>query len=301
MLDAAVVKRLHQKADAGRWGVTDDRFASALESSIANAFPDGTTARAAERHASALHLGDVALAAACADGNESAWEQFIREHRPILYRAADAIDKTGAAREAADALYADLFGMTERDGERRSLFRYFHGRSTLATWLRAVLAQRYVDSLRRTRRFESIDAEEEPVATLSDRTESGPAERARFLELIRRALTAAVERLEPRDRLRLACYHAQGLTLAQIGRTLREHEATTSRHLTRTRRAIREDVERQLRQDEGMNEAEIRECLASVMDDAGTLDLAEILPPVRKNAPQDRSTKGTPLSRSGQH
>jgi RNA polymerase sigma-70 factor (ECF subfamily) len=289
VLAAAVVKRLHQKANADRWGVTPDRFASALESSIAHAFPNGAAAAAAERHAAALHLGDLALAAACADGNEAAWEHFIREHRPILYRAADAIDKTGASREAADALYADLFGMTERDGERRSLFRYFHGRSTLATWLRAVLAQRYVDNLRRTRRFESIDAEDERASTLAVSTENVPAERAHFLELLRRALSAAVERLEPRDRLRLACYHAQGLTLAQIGRTLREHEATTSRHLTRTRRAIREDVERQLRHDEGMNEAEVAECLASVMDDAGTLDLAEILPPVRKNAPQNRS------------
>jgi len=99
-----------------------------------------------------------------------------------------------------------------------------------------------------------------------------------------------VDRLAPRDRLRLACYHAQGLTLAQIGRMLREHEATTSRHLTRTRRAIREDVERQLRHNDGMSEAEVAECLASVMDDAGTLDLAEILPPMRKNATQHRST-----------
>ena len=300
MLAAAVVRRLHQKANAGRWGVTPDRFASALESSIAHAFPDGATAAAAERHAAALNLGDLALAAACADGNDAAWEHFIREHRPILYRAADAIDQTGAAREAADALYADLFGMTGREGERRSLFRYFHGRSTLATWLRAVLAQRYVDSLRHARRFESIDTDVEVVGTLPRRTESVPAERTRFLELMRRALTAAVERLEPRDRLRLACYHAQGLTLAQIGRTLREHEATTSRHLTRTRRVIREDVERQLRHDERMNEAEVAECLASVMDDAGTLDLAEILPPERKNGVQDRSNEETPLRRSGQ-
>ena len=39
----------------------------------------------------------------------------------------------------------------------------------------------------------------------------------------------ALGRLPARDRLRLACYYAQGLTLAQIGRTLREHEATTSK------------------------------------------------------------------------
>jgi RNA polymerase sigma factor (sigma-70 family) len=281
-LDPDVLGRLHRKANASRWSVTPDRFAEALESSVAHALPDGPAGPAVERHLASLHLDDLALAVACADGNEAAWDHFIREHRPILYRAADAIDKTGAAREAADALYAELFGLTEREGERRSLFRYFHGRSSLATWLRSVLSQRYVDGLRRTRRLDPLPAE------LVARTDSSPPERAQFLELMRQALTAAVARLEPRDRLRLACYYAQGLTLAQIGRTLREHEATTSRHLARTRRAIREDVEHQLRQS-GMGEAEVEECFASVVDDAGSLDLAEILP-ARKSGNQDRST-----------
>jgi RNA polymerase sigma-70 factor (ECF subfamily) len=299
-LDPDSLDGLHRKANASRWGVTPDRFAAALESSVAHALPEAPAGPAVERQLASLHLDDLALAVACADGNEAAWDHFIREHRPILYRAADAIDKTGAAREAADALYAELFGLTERDGERRSLFRYFHGRSSLATWLRSVLSQRYVDGLRRTRRLAPLPAEDPstrgPTGSLRAgangpllaRTDSQPPERARFLELMRQALTAAVTRLEPRDRLRLACYYAQGLTLAQIGRTLREHEATTSRHLARTRRAIREDVERQLRQS-GMGEAEVAECFASVVDDAGSLDLAEILP-ARKSANQDRST-----------
>ena len=42
----------------------------------------------------------------------------------------------------------------------RSLFRYFHGRSSLTTWLRAVLAQRYVDRLRTIRRTEALPDEE---------------------------------------------------------------------------------------------------------------------------------------------
>jgi hypothetical protein len=105
---------------------------------------------------------------------------------------------------------------------------------------------------------------------------------------MREALAAAVDRLEPRDRLRLACYYAQDLTLAQIGRMLREHEATTSRHLARTRKVLREEVERRLRQ-QGMTPAEVSECVASVADDAGTMDLAEIFSN-RKNAHQDRST-----------
>ena len=303
MVGAEVVKRLHRKVNAARWGVTPQRFAEVLEESVARAFPDGTAPSAAERHLESLHLDDLALAAACADGNDAAWEHFIREHRPVLYRAADAIDKSGSAREAADALYGELFGLTERDGERRSLFRYFHGRSSMATWLRAVLAQRYVDSLRRSRRLDPLADEGDPGEQLEAPQPSASPERGRFVALMRETLTAAVERLAPRDRLRLACYYAQDLTLAQIGRTLREHEATVSRHLARTRKVVRDDVDRQLKE-RGMSEAERSECIASVMDDAGTLDLAEIFPAhpaeaghhvesafrrIRKNADTDRS------------
>ena len=111
-----------------------ERFAEALE-------------RSAERGANLdkLHLEDLALACGCAVGDEGAWEHFIREQRPTLYRAADALDPGGGARELADSIYGELF--------ERSLFRYFHGRSSLATWLRAVLAQRHVDRLRAGRRL----------------------------------------------------------------------------------------------------------------------------------------------------
>ena len=78
------------------------------------------------------------------------------EHRPRLYRAADALDPAGGARDLADSLYADLYGFPDRQGKRKSLFRYFHGRSSLSTWLRAVLAQRHVDRLRTARRLEPL-------------------------------------------------------------------------------------------------------------------------------------------------
>ena len=72
-----------------------------------------------------------------------------------------------------------------------------------------------------------------------------------------------------RDRLRLACYYAQELTLAQTGRMLGEHEATSSRQLARTRRAIRKAVERHLRAEAGLADAEIARCFECVAEDAG--------------------------------
>jgi hypothetical protein len=44
----------------------------------------------------------------------------------------------------------------------------------------------------------------------------------------------------------LACYYVDQLTLAEIGRTLREHESTVSRQLDRIRRQLREAVTKSL-------------------------------------------------------
>jgi len=71
------------------------RFAEALESSAERARA-GPEAGALERYLGALHLEDLALACACAAGDESAWEHFILEQRPFLYRAANALDPAAA-------------------------------------------------------------------------------------------------------------------------------------------------------------------------------------------------------------
>ena len=63
------------------------------------------------------HAADLELARLCASGDEQAWERFVRDYRPVLYRAAQALDATGAAREIADSLYAELFGVRGRSGE----------------------------------------------------------------------------------------------------------------------------------------------------------------------------------------
>jgi hypothetical protein len=53
--------------------------------------------------------------------------------------------------------------------------------------------------------------------------------------------------LEPVDRKRLELYYARKKTLAEIGRLLGEHESSASRHLERTRRGLRAQVEQCLR------------------------------------------------------
>ena len=99
----------------------------------------------------------------------------------------------------------------------------------------------------------------------------------RLLSLVTAALARAVSRLTARDRLRLGFYYAQGLKLAEIGRLLGEHEATVSRHLARTRRALRHEIEHHLRHEMKLGDEEIADGFKCAMNDAGPMDLSEIL------------------------
>ena len=293
---SALVARLYRGSSAARWAVPLEDFRAALDASAAHAFAGRAPSDAdVARHLTSLHLDDLALALACAAGHDAAWDHFIREHRPALYRAADAIDRTGGARELADSLYADLFGLRERDGARQSLFRYFHGRSSLATWTRAVLAQRHIDRARATRRLDPLPDGDTPgeLVAPGSRGDAPDPQQSERAAAVRAALTRATAALEPRDRLRLGLYYAQNIKLAAIGRMLHEHEGTVSRHLTRTRGLIRDAVERILRDEDHLSDAAIEESIRSVVDDTGVLDLAEMTGalPDGKNGRHNRSTE----------
>jgi RNA polymerase sigma factor (sigma-70 family) len=284
-IDARTIQSLHQKSRADRWDVSREAFAAALEGSLEHA--PGDAHRKPGRYLSSLHLEDLALACACAAGHEGAWEHFIREYRPLLYRAADALAPGGGARETADSLYGELFGLKEQDGRRRSLFRYFHGRSSLGTWLRAVLAQRFVDAVRSNRRLDPLP--EDGGEIIAAGGEEPDPDQPRFVGLVQQALGAAMAALDPRDRLRLGFYYAQELTLAQTGRLLGEHEATVSRHLSRTRRLIRDFVEAELGE-AGLTPEQVDRAFELAMADAGDLDLSRMVAAERKDPALDRST-----------
>jgi RNA polymerase sigma factor (sigma-70 family) len=270
-----------------------EAFAAALEISARKRFGTEPDATQLTQYLSALHLQDLALACACAEGHAKAWDYFVSNFRPYLRSAAGAILRcppdSPAARELADSLFADLYGLT--DARNRSLFRYFHGRSSLKTWLRAVLAQRHVDSIRASRRFIEL----EPTDGHAAMPAAQPAIRPGSLEdphrndlvaLFRRTLEVALGLLDPHDKERLRSYYAAEQTLAEIGRKLGEHESSVSRNLDRTRRELRHEVEQALRKgssslaghaDVGLSDAQIALCFQYASEDA-SIDLDRLLP-----------------------
>ena len=275
---AAQIRGLYAASGADRWNVPLEYFITAVAESLDRRFA-GQTPREREivAYLAGLAVADMALACGCRLGREAAWDHFVLEFRPVLYAAGRAIAGE-AGRELADALYADLFGTTTDRPDRRSLFAYYHGRSSLATWLRAVLARRHVDRLREQARTETLAEDREHPASRRAAGLVPPPdpERARFVRLAQDAIDAAIAALPAGDRLRLRLYYGEGLTLAEIGRTVHEHEATVSRKLSRLKRDLRHTVVRVLRTSHGLDDASVAACFDHAAD-APELHLSRLL------------------------
>jgi len=173
-----------------------------------------------------------------------------------------------------------MYGLEVRDGRRRSILSYFHGRSSMLTWMRAVLAQRHVDYIRSQSRIEPLDDREESAPNIGDDHGDAPdSERARYVAMLGKALDAALKSLAPRDRMRMAYYYRHDLSLKEIGKVMDEHESTVSRRLARTRDSLKLAIERTLREGDKLSHDQIRLCYDFAAGDL-QLDLSRALPDI---------------------
>ncbi|SPE20135.1 RNA polymerase sigma factor, sigma-70 family [Candidatus Sulfotelmatomonas gaucii] len=241
-MNRILVEELWRACEASSWGLSDDEFEQILvDLATAQNFglAEGVVATLHQQAAffHGLCLADMVLARGCASGNERAWEHFVGKYRQPLIRAAVAI--TGSetlGRDLADQLYAELYGLTERDGARRCPLLSYRGRGSLMGWLRTTLAQRHVDHYRRTRREEPLEEVDAPA------DDPAPQTTAHELSLLELAVKEAVAKQPAEERYLLATYYLDGQTLKQIAQALGVHEATVSRKLQRATGAIRKLV-----------------------------------------------------------
>jgi RNA polymerase sigma factor (sigma-70 family) len=306
-----LLARMYVEAGQYSWGLTRVGFERALERSARKRFGTGPVLpENLENYLGTLHLKDLALASACIEGHAQAWEYFVAAYQPYLRAAAGGIlhcpPDSPAASEFADSLFAELYGLKDGPRPEQSLFRYFHGRSSLKTWLRAILAQRHIDNFRAGRRFTDLDEQTSSLRCPENSIGKSPVQtpldphRDRYVALFTRTLGVALGLLARRDKERLRLYYAEEQTLAEIGRKLNEHESSVSRNLERTRRQLRQDVEQALRKgrivtdglsaEPGLSEAEISLCFEYAAESA-PIDLEKLFPP--------RTHKGPTAERQG--
>lgn len=245
---------LYERSRAAEFGISTSEFQRMLEDMSARHAAEVNF----ETFCTGLRIEDLALARACAAGNERAWEVFMARFREKLYDVARQITRDDSVgRELADSVYADLYGTRTRDGERSSKLASYSGRGSLDGWLRTVLAQEYVNAYRKQRRFVSLDEEsEEGVQFAAAKAEAV----SRADPLLERATDDVLRSLDPEDRFVLASYFLDGRTLSDIARALKVHESTISRKVEKLTKSLRKQITKNLVA-QGMSRRQAEEAL----------------------------------------
>jgi RNA polymerase sigma-70 factor (ECF subfamily) len=275
--DTAVAAALYERSGAAAYGLTAEQFAAILEEILRKYFlpPRNTSLGmpgiAVEQKAdfwAALRLEELALARACAAGNEQAWQDFINRYRQKLHSMALHITRDGAhAAELADSLFADLYGVNARDGLRNSKLVFYTGRGSLEGWLRTVMAQEFINRFRKQKRTVSLEEQtEEGVQFAAAIPEQVPTPNRASEERLEAATDEALAELSAEDRFTLASYYLDGRTLAEVARTLGLHESSVSRRLDRLAAGIRKRILAGLRM-RGMSHAQAAEALETDVRD----------------------------------
>ena len=219
-------------------------FREVLADVVHRSFPDGCSAQQCRALILTLHLADLVLARACANGLEAAWQRFFTLYREKLrHFAATMTHDQAAARELADSLYATLYGVPiEGQPPRVSKLVSYLGRGPLEAWLRAVMAQEYVTLCRKQRRLVTFSETIESPLPLPLADMSSPAVR----EKLSATIDTVLARLSPQEQFLLAAYYLDGRTMSAIGHMLGAHESTVCRRLERVVKNIRRLIIKEL-------------------------------------------------------
>jgi RNA polymerase sigma-70 factor (ECF subfamily) len=231
-LPPGIIQELWRSAEAEACGLGVEEFGSVLAAvgeKVNHGLPPGNHPSTAQKAAffRSLHLAELALAHACAQGRDAAWETFLTRYRASLVQTAVSI--TGSAtlgQDLADSLYAELYGLRQPEGERRSPLASYSGRGSLLGWLRTTLVQRFRDHHRRTHREAPLENLDRPAPAPGNPI---PANLPELTAAVARTLRA----IAAEDRFLLSAYYLDRQTLLQIAQTLGVHEATISRRLRR--------------------------------------------------------------------
>ena len=228
--------------------LADRTFAAGRLSWPSLALPFASFTQYFDRHAAALrgdlaHAGDMFLACACAYGVDGAVDAFERTHTSALARSLASFDPTPAFVE--DTLQATREHLFVRTGGAPSAIVNYGGRASLQSWLSAV-AFRWAISARRRK---SAQRHDEFSAENDVRLEMVGPEihylRARYKNVLEDAVSAAVERLSPKDRLLLKLNVIEGMSIDALGSIYGVGRSTAARWLADARRALLDHAKRE--------------------------------------------------------
>jgi RNA polymerase sigma-70 factor (ECF subfamily) len=288
---AAALAPLYDRSGAAAYGMSAEQFKMILDEILRKNLTANPAQVSDEQRAAfcaSLRLEELALARACAAGNERAWQDFISRYRQKLHSMALHITRDAAhGAELADSLFADLYGVNARDGVRTSKLVFYTGRGSLEGWLRTVMAQEFINRYRKQKRTVSLEEQTEDGVQFAAVTPEPLRASDQRLEAaaLEAATDEALAELSSEDRFTLASYYLDGQTLADIARTLGLHESSVSRRLDRLSTGLRKRILAGL-QARGMSHAQAKEAMET--------DVRDIELNLRSRLTQDSGVKTFP-------
>jgi RNA polymerase sigma-70 factor len=211
---------------------------------LALPFPDADPERR-QNQVARLVLDDLYLALACADGDEDAWREFERTHFAFIRDFAARFLHGAEAEDLAAAVIADLW--------QRGKIAQFQGRSTLRTWLGAVVTRMALNARASTRLRLAVTAPD--LATVDPATPV-PTPGDRDARTLGRLVQGAIARLDPEEKLLLLLHFEQGLSLDAMVPLMSASKATLSRRIAAIRDRLRASVEALAAAEGGLRSAE---------------------------------------------
>ena len=273
----AAIAHRYGESGAESYGIPPQNFQQIVAAVVIRYTEDANEAERLEVVAT-LRVGELVLARACTAGNEHAWDVFLARFRASLYETAYRIAKDEATgRELADGLYAELYGIPNREGRRISKLDYYTGRGSLEGWLRTVLARQHIDRCRTHAKDVSL---EEQIEAGVGFAASPPVEIAEMDDRVTTAVAQTLAEVGNEEHFLLASYYLDQRTLANIGRQLGVHESTISRKLEKLTGKLRKRLRKRL-QTAGINPQRCEELLLEI-------DVRDLNVNVAENLRQER-------------
>jgi RNA polymerase sigma-70 factor (ECF subfamily) len=264
----AFVERLYRNGYSchGDLQVGLKEFEVKLWSVVEKSLGENAPGDKAVRIINSLHGNDLYLAFACAQHSSAAWDRFTNIYRKYIHDlTAFVCPVKSLVYELAETILTDLF-LPDRSGYSR--IASYDGRSSLATWLRAIISHRAINE--RERKFNGMTQLNDDLFEKADERALLKLEMvlrsSRYHVLIKDSLKHACNELTDRERLMLLLRYNNGLQLGQIGCLFSLHQATIARQLERVQAKIRQAVVSMLTHKYGLSQAAIEECLAEIVE-----------------------------------
>jgi RNA polymerase sigma-70 factor (ECF subfamily) len=185
-------------------------------------------------------VNELVLIRRAQEGDRSAFDALVRLYDHEVLRLA--LQVVGSREEARD-LYQEAFLKVYRS------LRNFRQEARFSTWLYRVVMNVCLDHLRRRNTRKEVpvpqpaDGETEYFQTIPDDRPSLDPERTTHSKEISRRIEAALNRLNPRERMVFELKHYQGLKLRAIGDMCNTSEQTVKNCLFRATQKLRTELD----------------------------------------------------------